>query len=144
MDSRVTQLTWTSTGVGPARAKEWYDAGVRTLEDLKDSKKFGITLTSAQELGLKYYNDINERIPRAEVARHFQKIQRAALSIDHYLIVECMGSFRRGRQLFTGLRRKHTDLDFCCQVNPTVAISTLSSPVPPMMVKIILDWCRDW
>lgn len=84
------------TGVGPAKAKEWYDAGMRTLEHVKESKEFGITLTAAQELGLKYYKDINERIPRAEVARHFQKIHRAALSIDHYLIVECMGSFRRG------------------------------------------------
>lgn len=83
--------------MGPTKAKEWYDAGIRTLEDVKDSKKFGISLTAAQELGLKYFDDINERIPRAEVARHFQKIQRAALSIDHYLIVECMGSFRRGR-----------------------------------------------
>lgn len=93
----LISVTLFSAGVGPAKAKEWYDVGMRTLEDVKDSKKFGITLTAAQELGLKYYADINERIPRAEVARHFQKIQRAALSIDHYLIVEFMGSFRRGK-----------------------------------------------
>lgn len=93
----LISVTIISAGVGPAKAKEWYDVGMRTLEDVKDSRKFGITLTAAQELGLKYYADINERIPRAEVARHFQKIQRAALSIDHYLIVECMGSFRRGK-----------------------------------------------
>lgn len=69
---------------------------MRTLEDVRESQKFGITLSAAQEIGLKYYKDINEQIPRAEVARHFQKITRAAHSIDPYLIVECMGSFRRG------------------------------------------------
>lgn len=72
---------------------------MRTLDDVKESQKFGITLSAAQEIGLKYYKDINERIPRAEVARHYHKIQRAALSIDPYLIVECMGSFRRGKYI---------------------------------------------
>jgi hypothetical protein len=74
-------MTWLKRnlciGVGPSKAKEWYDCGMRTLDDVAKSKEFGITLSPAQELGLKYYDHINERIPRAEVGRLFHKIQRA-------------------------------------------------------------------
>ncbi|AAD39573.1 T10O24.13 [Arabidopsis thaliana] len=50
-------------GVGPATALKLYEKGHRTLEDLKNED----SLTHAQKLGLKYFDDIKTRIPRQEV-----------------------------------------------------------------------------
>lgn len=50
-------------GIGPATALKLYDKGYRTLDDLKNDD----SLTHAQKIGLKYFDDINTRIPRHEV-----------------------------------------------------------------------------
>jgi hypothetical protein len=41
--------------LGQSTAYAWYFAGCRTLEDIK-GRKFGIELSQAQVLGLKYYD----------------------------------------------------------------------------------------
>lgn len=50
-------------GVGPATALKLYDKGHRTLDDLRNDD----SLTNAQKLGLKYFDDIRQRVPRHEV-----------------------------------------------------------------------------
>lgn len=50
-------------GIGPATALKLYDKGHRTLDDLTNDD----SLTNAQKLGLKYFDDIRQRIPRHEV-----------------------------------------------------------------------------
>ncbi|CAA2955252.1 DNA polymerase lambda isoform X1 [Olea europaea subsp. europaea] len=50
-------------GIGPATALKLYEKGHRTLDDLKHEE----SLTNAQRLGLKYFDDIKTRIPRHEV-----------------------------------------------------------------------------
>lgn len=52
-------------------------------------------LTPSQKLGLKYYEDLAERIPRAEVAEH-EKILKAA-GAKSGLSVQICGSYRRER-----------------------------------------------
>lgn len=51
-------------GIGPATALKLYEKGHRTLDDLKNED----SLTHSQRLGLKYFDDIQTRIPRHEVA----------------------------------------------------------------------------
>ena len=51
-------------GIGPATALKLYEKGHRTLDDLKNDD----SLTHAQRLGLKYFDDIRTRIPRHEVS----------------------------------------------------------------------------
>lgn len=51
-------------GVGPVAAQKFYAQGVRTIEQLKKKEA---SLTSMQKLGLKYYEDFLQKIPRAEV-----------------------------------------------------------------------------
>ncbi|KAI0744452.1 hypothetical protein C8Q76DRAFT_699578 [Earliella scabrosa] len=82
--------------VGINIARMWYNCGCRTLEDVA-ARKGGIELSAAQEIGLRYYDDINQRIPRAEVQEIYDIIQKAALKLDPKLFIRVMGSFRRGK-----------------------------------------------
>ncbi|CAF5053323.1 unnamed protein product, partial [Rotaria socialis] len=47
-------------GCGPNIAKHWYDQGFRTLNDVRTKAK----LSQNQTVGLKYYDEFLERIPR--------------------------------------------------------------------------------
>ena len=52
------------SGIGPVAARKFYDDGVRTLEQLGQQK-----LNTHQQIGLKYFKEFEERIPRAEMAK---------------------------------------------------------------------------
>ncbi|PFH50099.1 hypothetical protein AMATHDRAFT_145957 [Amanita thiersii Skay4041] len=81
---------------GQSTAFKWYAAGCRTLDDLLAGKG-GIKLTEQQEIGIKFYDDINSRMPREEARAIFNSIKLIALRIDSKLVVEIMGSYRRGK-----------------------------------------------
>ncbi|TFK99880.1 hypothetical protein BDV98DRAFT_650571 [Pterulicium gracile] len=83
-------------GVGSHTAYNWYTLGLRTLEDVRRGKG-GVKLSPCQETGLKFYDDINLRMPRAEAEEIFLMIKPIALAIDPKLSVDIMGSFRRGK-----------------------------------------------
>ncbi|KAF7760039.1 hypothetical protein Agabi119p4_11734 [Agaricus bisporus var. burnettii] len=95
-DVKVTRLFQGIYGVGQSTAFKWYSAGCRTLEDLR-SQKGGVRLSSVQMIGLQYYDDINDRMPRSEAKAIFELVKPIALSFDSKLFVEIMGSFRRGK-----------------------------------------------
>ncbi|KAI0714218.1 hypothetical protein C8T65DRAFT_694947 [Cerioporus squamosus] len=95
-DIPVLQLLQGIYDVGPKLAQVWYYNGVRTLADVA-ARKGGIKLSRSQKIGLKYYDDINTRIPRAEVQEIYDMIQVEALRIDPKLFIRVMGSFRRGK-----------------------------------------------
>ncbi|XP_006455903.1 hypothetical protein AGABI2DRAFT_227537 [Agaricus bisporus var. bisporus H97] len=97
-DVKVTRLFQGIYGVGKCQstAFKWYSAGCRTLEDLR-SQKGGVRLSSVQMIGLQYYDDINDRMPRSEAKALFELVKPIALSFDSKLFVEIMGSFRRGK-----------------------------------------------
>jgi DNA polymerase beta len=83
-------------GVGPAKARNLVDAGFESIEQLRTAvasdKKL---LTKAQQAGLKYYEDLQQRIPRSEMEVHATTLATVATSagIPEFAIV---GSFRRG------------------------------------------------
>ncbi|KAJ7123756.1 hypothetical protein C8R44DRAFT_620870 [Mycena epipterygia] len=83
-------------GVGQSTAYKWYAAGCRSLDDLMAGKG-GVTLTPAQKIGIKFYDDINDRMPREEAKALFELIKPIALSIDPKLEIQIMGSYRRGK-----------------------------------------------
>ncbi|KAK2460439.1 hypothetical protein APHAL10511_007604 [Amanita phalloides] len=95
-DVEVTRLFQGVYGAGQSTAFKWYAAGCRTLADLVAGKG-GVKLNSAQEIGVKYYSDINSRMPRDEAKAIFDLIKPVALQLDPKLFVEIMGSFRRGK-----------------------------------------------
>ncbi|KAL0065607.1 hypothetical protein AAF712_007385 [Marasmius tenuissimus] len=93
---QVTRVFQGIYGVGQSTALKWYSNGCRTLQDLANGKG-GVKLSAAQKIGLKYYDDINDRMPREEAGAIFSLIKPIALSIDPDLFVEIMGSYRRGK-----------------------------------------------
>lgn len=89
----IERLFRTIKGVGKVKAGALYDQGYRTLQDLV--KEYP-QMTPAQQLGFYHYNDLSQRVPRAEIDM-----------VDKYLHAmldplgvkfEIAGSYRRGGQ----------------------------------------------
>ena len=80
-------------GIGPKKAKELVENGIDSLELLK--QKQTEVLNKVQQIGLKYYEDILERIPRAEIDEYNEIFKSAVPSSAKYEIV---GSYRRGQK----------------------------------------------
>lgn len=51
-------------GIGPKKAKDFVEKGITTIEQLRDREDL---LTSAMKIGVKYFDDIEKRIPREEI-----------------------------------------------------------------------------
>jgi DNA polymerase lambda len=80
-------------GAGPSTVRKWFALGYRTLEDLRDKA----TLTSQQQIGLRYYEEFQKRIPRAEVQMIASLIIAHIQNLDPDYICEVCGSYRRGK-----------------------------------------------
>jgi DNA polymerase beta len=79
-------------GVGPKAAQKWVEEGVRTLDDLRKQK-----LTHQQQVGVKHFDDIQKRIPRAEMDEHVKLVKGVIKKINPDITINCCGSYRRGR-----------------------------------------------
>ncbi|XP_022151135.1 DNA polymerase lambda isoform X2 [Momordica charantia] len=80
-------------GIGPATALRLYEKGYRTLDDLQKEE----SLTNAQKIGLKYFDDIKQRIPRNEVQDMESLLKKAGEDVLPGVDILCGGSFRRGK-----------------------------------------------
>jgi len=84
-------------GIGPTLAYDLAADGLRTIEDLKKAVADGtITLNKTQSIGLKYHDNITERIPREEMEEHEAILKKVAADAG---CPKCdiVGSYRRGR-----------------------------------------------
>lgn len=84
-------------GVGPKKAEELVKKyNIRSIEELRE--KQDVVLNNIQRIGLKYYEDILDRIPRNEIAKYdceFMKtFKKESQTINTYY--EIVGSYRRG------------------------------------------------
>ena len=82
-------------GIGPKKAKSLVDAGITSIADLRLHTDL---LTAAQKAGLKYYDDIQLRIPRSEIDEFkglFADIFNKATTSTGASF-EIVGSYRRG------------------------------------------------
>ena len=65
---KIFQKIW---GIGVKQAQIIINNNIFTIKDLKDAIKYNkIHLTDQQLIGLKYYNDLNKKIPRDEVKEY--------------------------------------------------------------------------
>ncbi|KAK9297035.1 hypothetical protein QLX08_009132 [Tetragonisca angustula] len=83
------------SGIGPAKAKELVDKGIKTLEDLK---KHQDKLNHHQKIGLKYFEDFEKSIPRKEVEKIEKIIKNSIAKLNEKYIVTICGSYRRGKK----------------------------------------------
>lgn len=78
-------------GIGPSMAKKLIKQKIYNIHDLKKSK---VKLTNAQLLGIKYHNDLKERIPKKDIDNFKKVLEKIIKSVDAKF--EMMGSYRRG------------------------------------------------
>ena len=82
-------------GIGPKKAKQLADLGLTTIAELRERKDE--LLNDVQKKGLRYYEDILKRIPRAEIIDYEKTLVRAFNKVkqngDKF---EILGSYRRG------------------------------------------------
>jgi len=82
-------------GIGPAKAQDLVRKhGIKSIADLIERQ--AELLNDKQKLGLKYYKDILQRIPRKEMDKHNTFIIETIKAIDPKLKVTLAGSYRRG------------------------------------------------
>lgn len=105
-DIQVLRLFWNIWGVGPETARKFYfEHGWRELDDVVE---FGWhQLTRVQQIGVKYYDEFQQKIPRAEVEAIRDVILRHARAVLNVSAeqfggsgdVECIivGGYRRGK-----------------------------------------------
>lgn len=83
-------------GAGDVAVKRWINTGYKTLEDLLTDPN----LTHGQKLGIKYYDELNSKIPRSEIDRLNDYLKQTFACINttasrKYVYTIC-GSYRRG------------------------------------------------
>lgn len=84
-------------GVGPVTARKLFDKGFASIADLRARAPADL-LTAPQTIGLKYYEEFQERIPREEVSVIATAVREAANTfMKDEVRCYCVGSFRRGK-----------------------------------------------
>ena len=79
-------------GIGPAKARELYEEGITTIDELKEHSD---KLTRAQKIGLKYVEEFEKRIPRSEIKQLEHKIRKRVNKLDKNYVMTVCGSYRR-------------------------------------------------
>ena len=85
-------------GIGPKKAKELVEKDkITTMKELRAKK--GEVLNNVQRKGLKYFDDIQKRIPRTEIQSFEKKFRKVFEKVkDKSGKFEIVGSYRRGAQ----------------------------------------------
>jgi NAD-dependent DNA ligase/DNA polymerase/3'-5' exonuclease PolX len=81
-------------GIGPKKAKDLIKQGINTIDDIRKHPEL---LTGNMRTGVKYYDDIEARIPRKEIDEYnkiLTPVFNASAPSNSYF--EIVGSYRRG------------------------------------------------
>ena len=82
-------------GIGPKKAEELVKMGITTIAQLRERQEE--VLNNVQKVGLKYYEDILKRIPRAEI-EEYEAVFEQAFPKEEGAKMEIVGSYRRGAE----------------------------------------------
>ena len=94
----ILRLFYNIWGVGATTAREfYYDRGWRDLDDIIE---YGWdTLTREQQIGVKYYDEFLDKIPRSEVEQIALTIHKHAVAVrDDMIQSMIVGGYRRGKE----------------------------------------------
>eukprot|EP00397_Hematodinium_sp_SG-2012_P027503 GEMP01028902.1.p1 GENE.GEMP01028902.1~~GEMP01028902.1.p1 ORF type:complete len:661 (-),score=138.47 GEMP01028902.1:271-2253(-) len=79
-------------GVGLATATQWYASGITTIDDVR-KQPVGF-LNTNQKIGLRFLEDFQLKLSRAEVEAIFTKVKEYSQGLN-FEKIECVGSYRR-------------------------------------------------
>jgi len=83
-------------GVGPAKATQLVHAGFQSISQLREElKKNPKLLNDKQKIGLLYFEDLLERIPRNEMEKHKEILEHLLPKEMNNYQMDIVGSFRR-------------------------------------------------
>ena len=71
-------------GAGPATAEKWYGQGLRTLQDLRLLPQE--SLSKHQQIGLRLFEDLDERMQREECTEILEQVTEVALKVISLLL----------------------------------------------------------
>jgi DNA polymerase beta len=107
-------------GVGPVKAKELMANKTINIKSIDDLRKVLVTnpkiLNDKQTIGIKYFEDIQKRIPRAEVTEHDKLLENSFKNIYDKFVTTVVGSYRRGLE-------SSGDVDVLVTVSPENTLS---------------------
>lgn len=112
--------------VGLSRAEKWIARGHKTLEDLLEKED----LSKNQRVGIEHYDDLNTRIPRAEVEALGKCVRQAAARIDPGVELLIGGSYRRGAD-------SSGDIDFIITKRGTTSSAELIGFLDKLVQKLV-------
>ena len=81
-------------GIGPKRANELVKMGINTVDELKEKKEY---LNEKQKIGLRYYDELNQPIPREEIVKHEKHLKTFLKKTDPNAELTISGSYRRNK-----------------------------------------------
>ena len=96
-DKRMTALAQLTSvfGIGKSTAESWIQKGICTIQHLRSLPPG--SLTKSQEIGLRYWEELQQRIPREEIRRILQVVEAEIKAVFGKAVVfEPAGSYRRG------------------------------------------------
>ena len=86
-------------GIGPVKAKALINDKTHKMTSIAELReavaKDPSLLNDKQKIGLKYFEDINLRIPREEMEEHEKLIEQTFKSVDQRFVATIVGSYRR-------------------------------------------------
>lgn len=97
-DLKILRVFYEIWGVGATTAREfYYDKGWRDLDDIVE---YGWkTLSRVQQIGVKYYDEFLDQIPRVEVREIGEIVHRHACKVrDEGIQSLIVGGYRRGKE----------------------------------------------
>lgn len=97
VETNATDILMEVTGIGPSKAKKLVDSGIKDIDQLRKAIQEGkISSTHHINIGLKYYEDLKNRIPRQEITLIKKILEKEIKSVNKDLIFDICGSYRRG------------------------------------------------
>ena len=101
-DIKITDDLLRITGIGPVRAKDLASKGYtleRILDEYKKGKLDETLFTHHILIGIKYFHDIEKKIPRVEI-KDMETYMKEVLvqNVDTKLRIQICGSYRRGKK----------------------------------------------
>ena len=131
--SAITELTRVS-GIGPVAARKLVtEKNIKSLDDLRKNTQL---LNYHQEIGLKYLEEFEERIPRSEMLKWDSLLLKIIAKLDSKYSAELCGSFRRGAETCG-------DIDMLVTHPDSQAVGSPSKKNNPMLVKIVNKLVED-